>query len=67
MGNGCDIEQFEKGKLYTIETKQGERLVVFRDDEGLRTNSHFNENHKTNPARRIPIDEVMKFEECFHT
>lgn len=59
------LEQLEEGKLYIIETILHQRILVFRDQNVIRTNAQEVVKGKQNPVpvRIIPENEVVCFEE----
>ncbi len=54
------VDQLKEGKLYIIKTKEGQRPIVFRDGNEIRSNSHRKEDE---PIRRFTETDILSFEE----
>jgi len=50
-------------KLYLVETIYGERQIVFRDGDVIKSNSQERNREKTGLVRVLLVNEIAKFEE----
>ena len=58
-----NINQLEKGKLYLIELRNGQKTIVFRDKDGIRSNAQKIDNGVFEPVVRFKDRDIASFEE----
>lgn len=58
-----NIEQLTEGKLYAVETVWGERVIVFREKELIRSNAQEIQDNKPKPIRIFAKSDIACFEE----
>ena len=56
------IDQLKEGKLYLIKTNEGQRTIVFRDGNEIRSNSQKEEGK---PIRKFVEKDIIAYEEYF--
>ncbi len=58
-----NIEQLKEGKLYIVETVWGERVIVFREKDRIRSNAQEIQDNEPKPLRVFAISDIAYFEE----
>ncbi len=61
-----NIDQLDEGKLYTVELRDGRKVLVFRDEYGIRSNAQYVQertNVKGEPITRYKEENIVSFEE----
>ena len=54
------LDQLDEGKLYIIKTTEGQRPIVFRDGNEIRSNA---QKGGGNPIRKYSEKDILAFEE----
>lgn len=57
------LEQLDEGKLYSMETIHGERIIAFRENDIIRSNAQTVEDNNTKPLRSFSIKDIVSYEE----